>query len=338
MVPPKIHGGTMNQSISPIISPSGEALLRAGTILSEGGLVAFPTETVYGLGANACNDQAVAAIFEAKNRPQFNPLIVHVADVAAAEALVVMDERAHRLAAAFWPGPLTLVLPRVPDCPLSYLVSAGLSTVAVRIPAHPVALDVLRAAAVPVAAPSANPSGAVSPTTARHVAEGLAGRVSMILDGGSCRVGLESTVLDISGPQAVLLRPGGVTRADLEPYVGAVIAPPKGEEGDVFRSPGMLLSHYAPSLPVRLNAVRAEADEAFLGFGPADQAHLNLSPQGSLLEAAANLFAMLRTLDKPEFRRIAVMSIPETGLGEAINDRLRRAAAPRPGNTGRQDV
>ncbi len=303
--------------------------------MARGDLVAFPTETVYGLGGNAFDDRAVAAIFQAKNRPQFNPLIVHVPDIDAARALVEMDARALRLATAFWPGPLTLVLPRTPGSALSYLVSAGLSTVAVRIPDHPVALQVLRAAGVPVAAPSANPSGAVSPTTAQHVAEGLGKRVSMILDGGPCRVGVESTVLDLSGDQPVLLRPGGITRDQLAVHVGAVGVPVAMEEGaGQLKSPGMMKSHYAPALPVRLNALKAQAGEAFLGFGPtASGADLNLSASGDLLEAAANLFAMLRALDRPEFCRIAVFPIPDTGLGEAINDRLHRAAAPRPGDS-----
>ncbi len=325
----------MTEVCCPVFEPSAEAVQQAGAVLARGDLVAFPTETVYGLGGNAFDDRAVAAIFQAKNRPQFNPLIVHVPDIDAARALVEMDARALRLATAFWPGPLTLVLPRTPGSALSYLVSAGLSTVAVRIPDHPVALQVLRAAGVPVAAPSANPSGAVSPTTAQHVAEGLGKRVSMILDGGPCRVGVESTVLDLSGDQPVLLRPGGITRDQLAVHVGAVGVPVAMEEGaGQLKSPGMMKSHYAPALPVRLNALKAQAGEAFLGFGPtASGADLNLSASGDLLEAAANLFAMLRALDRPEFCRIAVFPIPDTGLGEAINDRLHRAAAPRPGDS-----
>ena len=289
----------------------------------------------------ATSDAAVAAIFAAKGRPRFNPLIVHIESRAAAPALVVWNDLAERLAIRFWPGPLTLVLPRAPDCPLSPLVSAGGPTVGLRAPAHPVALALLKATAGPVAAPSANPAGGISPTTAEHVAEGLGSRVDLILDGGRCRVGVESTVLDLSEGAPRLLRPGGVTRAALEAEVGP-LAITVGEPGPAPRSPGQLASHYAPTRPLRLEARTVAADEALLAFGPEPlpqmlqgaAATLNLSPAGDLEEAAANLFAMLRRLDRPGHRAIAVMPIPGEGLGEAIRDRLARAAAPRPAGSG----
>ncbi|HEY0524243.1 MAG TPA: L-threonylcarbamoyladenylate synthase [Stellaceae bacterium] len=317
--------------VSDAIIEQGAALLRAGR------LVAFPTETVYGLGGDATNDRAVAAIFDAKGRPRFNPLIAHVPDIDAASRLAVLDDRAARLARAFWPGPLTLVLPRRGDSPVSLLASAGLDTIAVRVPAHPIAQRLLRAAGRPIAAPSANRSGRVSPTTADHVRAELGDRVALVVDGGPCRVGLESTVLDLGGGDAhpALLRPGAVTREALEPLVGPLADAPAAalsDEDAAPRAPGMLASHYAPSLPVRLDATDARPGEAYLGFGPAGAAEvLSLSRGGDLVEAAANLFAMLRMLDRPEaFTGIAVAPVPETGLGAAINDRLRRAAAPRP--------
>jgi len=317
--------------VSDAIIEQGAALLRAGR------LVALPTETVYGLGGDATNDRAVAAIFDAKGRPRFNPLIAHVADIDAASRLAVLDDRATRLARAFWPGPLTLVLPRRGDSPVSLLASAGLDTVAVRVPAHPVAQRLLRAAGRPIAAPSANRSGRVSPTTADHVRAELGDRVALVIDGGPCRVGIESTVLDLGGGDRhpALLRPGAVTREALEPLVGPLADAPAAaltDEDAAPRAPGMLASHYAPSLPVRLDATDARPGEAYLAFGPAGAAEaLSLSRGGDLVEAAANLFAMLRMLDRPEaFTGIAVAPVPETGLGAAINDRLRRAAAPRP--------
>jgi L-threonylcarbamoyladenylate synthase len=311
-----------------IVAPTPEAVARAAAILHEGGLVAFPTETVYGLGGDATNDRAVAAIFAAKDRPRFNPLISHVADLAAAQRLGRFDRRAEALAARFWPGPLTLVVPRLPDCPVSLLATAGLDTVAVRVPKHPVAQALLRAAGVPVAAPSANRSGRISPTEAAHVAEELGDRVAMILDGGPCAVGLESTVLDVTTDPPTLLRPGGIAAEALGP-----VRPP-GAAGAAPRGPGMLASHYAPRLPVRLEAREARPGEALLGFGPGAAppgfaAVRWLSRTGDPVEAAANLFATLRALDRPEYAGIAVMPIPEEGLGRAINDRLRRAAAPR---------
>jgi L-threonylcarbamoyladenylate synthase len=310
---------------------------RAAQALRAGRLVAFPTETVYGLGAIATDDRAVAAIFAAKGRPRFNPLIVHVESRAAAAALADWNKLAERLAARFWPGALTLILPRAENCPLSPLVSAGGPTVGLRVPAHPVALALLKATGLPIAAPSANPAGAVSPTTASHVAEGLGDRVDLILDGGRCRIGLESTVLDLSAGQPRLLRPGGVTRAALEAELGP-LATAADDPGRAPRGPGQLASHYAPARPLRLDAHAVAADEALLAFGPEPlpqplqgaAATLNLSRAGDLEEAAANLFWMLRRLDLPGHRAVAVMPIPGSGLGEAIRDRLARAAAPRP--------
>ena len=304
-------------------------ITRAAELLRAGRLVAFPTETVYGLGADATNEHAVAEIFAAKGRPHFNPLIVHVPGLSEAEALALFNDRARKLVAQFWPGPLTLVLPRRSDSGLSLLASAGLDTVAIRAPAHEVAQALLRRAGRPIAAPSANRSGRVSPTEAIHVVEELGDRVGAILDGGRTLVGLESTVLDLSGETPVLLRPGGVTSEQLTEFLGPIAAPATGRP----KSPGMLASHYAPSLPLRLDAISAQPGEALLAFGPKAPSGfaevLWLSPTGDLAEAAANLFAMLRRLDRPAFNGIAVMPIPEQGLGRAINDRLRRAAAPR---------
>ncbi|MGE0257936.1 MAG: L-threonylcarbamoyladenylate synthase [Alphaproteobacteria bacterium] len=352
--------------------PAGEEAIRnAARLLHAGALVAFPTETVYGLGGDATNDRAVAAIFAAKGRPRFNPLIVHVPGLVEAEPLAVFDERARLLAGRFWPGPLTLVLPRRPGGGVSLLASAGLDTVAVRAPAHPVAQRLLVAAARPIAAPSANRSGRVSPTTAAHVAaefsatgdtprppasdaagpplsrnagEGGRGRrkeagegagPALILDGGPCPIGVESTVLDLTGPIPVLLRPGGITIEEIADILGVVET--SATDAGAPRSPGRLPSHYAPQLPVRLNATDARQREALLAFGPdappgfAEVRYL--SHRGDLAEAAASLFAMLRRLDRPEFSGIAVMPIPQRGLGLAINDRLRRAAAPREAKT-----
>ena len=315
-----------------IVPATTETIARAARLLREGRLVAFPTETVYGLGGDATNDAAVAAIFAAKARPRFNPLIIHVPGLAEAEALAVIDERARRAARQFWPGPLTLVLNRRSDCPVSLLASAGLDTVAVRVPAHPIALALLRETGRPVAAPSANRSGRVSPTEAAHVAAELGDAVALIVDGGACPVGVESTVLDLTTETPTLLRPGGETLEALTELLGPVDLASGSPEAP--RSPGQLTSHYAPVLPLRVNAIDAHPGEALLAFGanpPSGFASmLNLSPRGDLVEAAANLFAMLRRLDRPEFSAITVMPIPERGLGRAINDRLRRAAAPRP--------
>lgn len=315
----------MNETAS-VRKASPESISEGAALIRAGKLVAFPTETVYGLGANALDDRAVASIFEAKGRPQFNPLIAHIPDFSWAAGFAEITETASRLARKFWPGPMTLVMKRRPDCPVSYLVSAGLDTVAVRLPGHATARALIEKAGVPVAAPSANISGTVSPTTAEHVRQGLAGRVSLIIDGGPCAVGVESTVLDVTGEVPVLLRAGGLTVEDIRGVTGDVLFPEKDPE--LPRSPGQLSSHYAPSLPVRLNASEAREGEALLGFGPAGKAVLNLSPSGDLKEAAANLFAFMRALDKKEFSGIAVMPVPTAGLGLAINDRLKRAAYP----------
>jgi L-threonylcarbamoyladenylate synthase len=311
----------------------------AARLLRAGERVAFATETVYGLGADARDGRAVAALFAAKGRPHFNPLIAHFDRAAAAFSEVVADPRAVALAERFWPGPLTLVLPRRPDCRVDLLAGAGLDTLAVRVPAHPQALELLRLVDRPIAAPSANRSGEVSPTTAAHVLASLSGRIAAVLDGGACAIGVESTVLDLSGPAAVLLRPGGVTAAAIEAVIGPVARPPPAaaEARRWLRSPGMLLSHYAPRLPVRLGAAAVAADEALLAFGAAPPggagAMWNLSLGGDVGEAAARLFAGLRWLDAEGARlglaRIAAMPVPMAGLGEAINDRLARAAAPR---------
>jgi len=307
-------------------SATPDAIMEAATILRDGGLVAFPTETVYGLGADATNGKAVAAIFAAKGRPSFNPLIVHVKNRAAAEALVEFHPLARKLADAFWPGALTLVLQRRSDCPLSLLVSAGLDTVAIRVPAHPVAGDLIAASDKPIAAPSANVSGHVSPTNAQHVADEFGDRIDVILDGGATPLGLESTVVGFEDGKPVLLRPGGVTREEIEELAGPLKLPINTK----IQSPGQLESHYAPRAKLRLNAHAAQPGEALLAFGAvASNAASNLSPSGDLKEAAANLFAMLRKLDS-ETTAIAVMPIPNEGLGAAINDRLNRAAAPRP--------
>ncbi|MFA6020650.1 MAG: L-threonylcarbamoyladenylate synthase [Rhodospirillales bacterium] len=308
-----------------LLTPSLESLDEAVRILRDGGLVAFPTETVYGLGADAGNDEAVARIFSAKGRPSFNPLIAHVADIAAAQKIAFFDETALDLAERFWPGPLTLVLPRLAQGSVSLLATAGLETVAVRVPNHPVALDLLRRFGGPVAAPSANPSGRLSPTTASHVAEGLGKKAQLVLDGGPCQVGLESTVLSLAGGKPVLLRPGGISLEKLEEILGPVAL---ASEGGAISSPGQLASHYAPRATVRLNAPAAEPGEVLLAFGPAAPSDaLNLSPTGDLVEAASHLFSYLRRLDEPGIKTIAVQPIPKHGLGLAINDRLKRAAA-----------
>jgi L-threonylcarbamoyladenylate synthase len=314
---------------------------EAAALLRAGALVGFPTETVYGLGADATDGGAVAGIFAAKGRPHFNPLICHLPEAEAAFEQVIADERARALAARFWPGPLTLVLPRRPACRVALLAGAGLDTLAVRVPAHPMALALLGGVGRPVAAPSANRSGGVSPTMAAHVLAELGGRIAAVLDGGPCGVGLESTVLDLSGGGPVLLRPGGVTAEAIEAAIGPIghaLPAAAAAATRSLRSPGMLLSHYAPSLPVRLAADSVAAAEALLAFGPAPLpgagALWNLSPSGDLAEAAARLFAGLRWLDARGaalgLARIAAMGVPETGLGAAINDRLARAAAPRP--------
>jgi L-threonylcarbamoyladenylate synthase len=332
------------------IMPAGpDAIAEARAVLAEGGLVAFPTETVYGLGADATDDAAVARLYAAKERPSFNPLIVHAADLDAARGIAAFGDAALRLAGAFWPGPLTLVLRGLPSCPVGMLATAGLDTVAIRVPSHPVARDILRAFGRPVVAPSANRSGAVSPTTAEHVRADLDGRIDLIVDDGASKLGVESTIVGCFDSPA-LLRPGAVPRAAIEAVLGYGIAPPPvdtppprplaregREEAEARpRAPGMVGRHYAPRATVRMNAVAVAPGEALLAFGSelppgADRATatLNLSERGLVVEAAANLFAHLRALDGRGVGAIAVMPIPEEGLGEAINDRLRHAAAPR---------
>lgn len=308
-----------------ILDPASKGIARAAEILRAGGLVAFPTETVYGLGGDACNGRAVAAIYAAKGRPSFNPLIAHVADLATARRFARFDDRALALADRFWPGPLTLVLPLESGSGLSPLVTAGLETVALRIPAHPVARALLAEFGGPVAAPSANPSGRVSPTRAAHVLEGLSGRIDAIVDGGACAVGVESTILGLDGP-ATLLRPGGIALEEIVALIGPVAL---HQPGDPLSAPGQLASHYAPTAALALDRT-ASAGAVHIGFGPGP-ATLNLSPAGDLAEAAANLFHILREADRlagPD-GKITAAAIPDHGLGRAINDRLRRAAAPR---------
>ena len=313
------------------------AAAEAAGCLKNGGLVAFPTETVYGLGADATQPEAIARLYQAKGRPSFNPLIAHVSDLAAAERIARFNVTARRLAEAFWPGPLTLVLPKTADCAVADLATAGLDTVAVRMPAHAVAREILRELGRPIVAPSANRSGHVSPTTAAHVATDLSGRIDLIVDGGPVSVGVESTIIGCF-ETPLLLRPGGLPRTAIEQVLGhAVGRPPEEPETHSGQplAPGMLASHYAPRTQVRLNAHRLEPGEALLAFGPdpipgneAAAATLNLSARGDLTEAAANLFSHLRALDTANARAIAVMPVPHEGLGEAINDRLRRAAVP----------
>ena len=313
----------------PIELATPDTIARAATLLRSGHLVAFPTETVYGLGADATQGLAVAAIFAAKGRPEFNPLIVHVADASAARVLGSFTPLAEKLAAAFWPGPLTLVVPRAEKCPASELATAGLATIALRVPDHPVAAALLRAAGAPIAAPSANRSGHVSATRAEHVLADLGSAAAIILDGGPARVGLESTVVDATGDVPLVLRAGAVTAGQIAAACG--VQPVRGAGGGAHpASPGQLLSHYAPRAALRLGANSIESGEGLLAFGPhlppVSGPVLNLSPAGDLPEAAANLFAHLRSLDASGVAAIAVMPIPEVGLGEAINDRLVRAA------------
>lgn len=304
-------------------------MTEAAEEIRAGHLVAFATETVYGLGADATNDLAVASIYEAKGRPSFNPLIVHVPSLEKARDYVEFNDVAERLAATFWPGALTLVLPRVKDCPISRLASAGLETLAIRVPGHKLALEFLKECERPLAAPSANPSGGISPTKAQHVIDGLEGKIAGVIDGGPCPVGVESTVVGFTeNDQPVLLRPGGITQEALEASVGPLLS---HDANGTTPSPGMLLSHYAPNASVRLNATAKEPGEAYLAFGREYDtiADVNLSINGDLTEATALLFSALHFLDKMNFKRIAVGPIPEVGLGVAINDRLRRAAAPK---------
>ncbi len=310
-----------------ILKDDADGLQKGAVFLANGGLVAFPTETVYGLGADARNDRAVASIYAAKGRPSFNPLIVHLSDVDAVGAFCVITEAASKLAAAFWPGAITLVLPLRPDGGISKLVTAGLATLAVRVPDHRVGQGLLRAFDGPIAAPSANPSGRISPTKAEHVRAGLTGKIDAIIDGGACAVGVESTIVDCTGERAVILRAGGIPTEAIAACLG--YAPACGQsDPSTPASPGQLLSHYAPQGTVRLNAQAAEPHETWVGFGPSD-APYNLSVTGDLTEAAANLFEVLHQLDADGAKHIAIAAVPEHGLGQAINDRLRRAAAPR---------
>lgn len=322
---PNAASRLMSQVITQRLSPAQGGVVRAAEVLRAGGRVAFPTETVYGLGADARRGEAVAGIYGAKGRPSFNPLIAHVADVAMAQRYVVWSDMADRLAQAFWPGPLTLVLPLRADAGISDLTTAGLKTLAVRVPAHALAQELLQAFDGPLAAPSANPSGRISPTTADHVLAGLDGRIEALLDGGACEVGLESTIVALS-PEPVLLRPGGLPVEALEAMLGAPLA--IGGSAEAPTAPGQLLSHYAPAAGLRLNAETARDGEVLLGFG-AVEGDMTLSANGDLHEAAANLFGALHALDARGAGVIAVAPVPERGLGRAINDRLRRAAAPR---------
>ena len=316
---------------SNIVAPTPEAIDEAGWLLRKGKLVAIPTETVYGVGANANDGRAVGRVFDVKVRPRFNPLIVHYPDPERAWEDVVFNDHAERLADAYWPGPLTLVLPRCANAPVSLLASADLDTLGIRVPDHAVARAIVGAAGVGICAPSANLAGEVSPTTAAHVAESLGDRIAMIVDGGACRIGVESTVVDLSGQHPTMLRPGGVTQAAIESLIGPLAEPETQNTGP--KSPGRLQSHYATKLPIRLEISAVRPGEALLAFGPHQiegaAVELNLSPAGDIVEAAANLFAMLRALDREEYRGIAVMPVPDEGLGQALNDRLRRAASPR---------
>jgi len=329
----------VNTALGTTILPAGEAATReVARVLGSGGLVAFPTETVYGLGADATNATAVAGIYQAKGRPSFNPLISHVSDLDQARQIGVFDAQAAALATAFWPGPLTLVVPKTKDCPVAELATAGLETIAIRVPAHPIAREILKTFGRPVVAPSANISGHVSPTSAAHVESDLSGRIDLIVDGGPVNVGVESTIVGCFD-EPVLLRPGGLPREEIERVLGRpLVQLPHDAASDSVQplAPGMLASHYAPRARVRLNATTIEPGEALLAFGSSPPpgasnaaAVMNLSARSNLAEAAANLFGYLRVLDARQAHTIAVMPIPNEGLGEAINDRLRRAAIGR---------
>jgi L-threonylcarbamoyladenylate synthase len=325
-------GGNISLGGDGIVTATPEAIDVAAGLLRDGELVAFPTETVYGLGADATRDDAANAVYAVKGRPRSNPLIIHIPDVDSASEIACFDERADILAEAFWPGPLTLILPRRPKCAVSSHACAGLDTVALRIPANDIALDLLRKTRRPIAGPSANASGRTSPTTARHVAQSLGNAISLILDGGPCQVGIESTIITLAHKRPLLLRPGGIPVEEIERLIGP-ISEPANNTDMAPSSPGRAMSHYAPNLLVRLNAASVDAKEALLAFGPdapeGAAITLNLSAEGDIDEAAANLYRMLLELDDPAFTRIAVMALPDIGVGRAINDRLRRAAAPR---------
>ncbi|WBU53169.1 L-threonylcarbamoyladenylate synthase [Paracoccus sp. SCSIO 75233] len=309
-----------------LLAPEAEHIAYAAMMLARGKLVGMPTETVYGLAADARNAQAVAAIYAAKGRPSFNPLIVHAPDLGVASQIGEFSGEALRVAESFWPGALTLVVPLRPDAGIASLVTAGLDTVAIRVPAHPVAQDLLHSFGGVVAAPSANPSGRISPTTAQHVLDGLGNKLAVILDAGPCPVGLESTIIGWQDGVPVLLRPGGLPAEVIADCLGRAPLPPAANP-DRPAAPGMLSSHYAPTASVRLNAFEAEAGEFLIGFGPVS-GDASLSPSGDLVEAAARLFDILHLADAAG-QPIAVAPIPDHGLGRAINDRLRRAAAPR---------
>ncbi|MFV0246095.1 MAG: L-threonylcarbamoyladenylate synthase [Qingshengfaniella sp.] len=313
------------------LADDAAGIARAAALLRGGGTVAFPTETVYGLGADATNDRAVAAIFTAKNRPRFNPLIAHLADSAEAGRYAHLSPLAEAAIATFWPGPLTLILPLRDGSGLSPLVTAGADSVALRVPGPGLARRLLAETGRPVAAPSANPSGRISPTTAAHVLAGLDGRIDAVLAGGACQVGVESTILDLTDPaQPVILRPGAITAPDITQTLGHTPTRSETAEDSAPKAPGQMSSHYAPRAPVRLHAHSAGPGELLVGFGPTPGAHANLSESGDLVEAAASLFSLLHDLDKMGPTAIAFAPIPDHGLGRAINDRLRRAAAPRP--------
>lgn len=313
--------------MDPIYSASDDAISRAAVLIRSGRLVAFPTETVYGLGASAYDSAAVARIFEAKNRPTFNPLISHIAEVEFLSGYAETDSRVLALARRFWPGPLTFVLKRKDMSPSLDLACAGLPTVTVRMPNHSVALALIQKAGVPIVAPSANRSQSISPTTARHVWQSLGNRVDMILDGGACAVGVESTIIDLTGDKVVLLRPGGLAKEDLEAFLNEPVLVSHGNP-DMPSSPGQMLRHYAPAHRLRINVTEPMTDEFFIGFGTIGRdAPLNLSPSGDLCEAASHLFDYLHQADEQTtYPHIAIAPIPEEGLGLAINDRIRRAS------------
>ena len=311
-----------------IYTPTAENIARAAETIKQGGLVSFPTDTVYGLGANVYNAQAVANIFKAKERPLFDPLISHIADIDFLSEYAITDDRAIALAKHFWPGPLTFVLKRKDNNPAIDLACAGLNSIAVRMPNHPVALELIRQSGVPIVAPSANRFKTISPTTAQHVQDSLGDRVDMILDGGACRIGVETTIIDLTGKHIVILRAGGMAREELEAFTGEKIYL-SHDNPDLPKAPGQLLKHYAPRMPMRINveANDVKADEFFIGFGDVKGTQLNLSPSGDLCEAAANLFAFMREAEThSEYKGIAMSPIPENGLGLAINDRIRRAS------------
>jgi len=309
-----------------IYTPTAENILYAATVIRNGGLVAFPTETVYGLGANVYNAQAVASIFEAKGRPRFDPLISHIAEVDFLKEYAATDERVLALAKHFCPGPLTFILKRTDNNPSIDLACSGLSKIAVRMPNNPIALELIRKSGVPIVAPSANKFKAVSPTTAQHVQESLGDKVPIILDGGACRVGVESTIIDVTDKQIVLLRAGGTAIEEIEAFLGEKILISDGDPNKPS-APGQLLKHYAPKNSLRINAESKKENEFLIGFGKIDNADLNLSPTGDLKEAAANLFAYMRLADEQcGHKTLAISPIPTTGLGLAINDRIKRAS------------